>query len=218
MARVKAVLFDYGNVLCSPQLESDVEAMSRVLNIELNHFKTLYWQLRDEYDLGSIDGRAYWHKIGAKCGITLSEESISKVIELDNLGWSRPNPVMANWAADLRKNGIITAIISNMPIEIRRYLDGCKWLPEFDQYTYSCDINSVKPAAEIYLHCLKQIRLDPRDTLFLDDRPMNVDAAKELGISSLVFTTAHKLQSDLTEFRLPPIAMDAVFGNKQERI
>lgn len=203
MAQIKAVLFDYGNVLCSAQQESDLEAMAAVCDIELNHFKTLYWQLRDEYDLGSLDGRGYWSKIAAKCGRTLSHESVARAIELDNQGGSRPNSTMANWAADLRKNGIITAIVSNMPIEIRRHLDGCTWLPEFDQYTYSCDINVAKPAAEIYLHCLQQIRLQASQALFLDDRPMNVDAARALGISSLVFTCAEKLQDDLVDFRLP---------------
>jgi len=210
MAQVRAVLFDYGNVLCAPQLESDLEAMAQVCNIDLSHFKTLYWQRRDEYDLGLIDGPGYWHKIAEKSGISLSPLSVAKAIELDNASWSRPNSTMANWAADLRKNGIITAIISNMPIEIRKYLDSCKWMPQFDQYTYSCDINFVKPGAEIYLHCLKQISLDASQTLFLDDRPMNVDAASDLGISSLVFTSIEKLQADLGQFRLPPIALDVV--------
>lgn len=208
MGRFRAVLFDYGNVLCAPQLESDLEAMAECCQIDLNRFKTYYWQLRDEYDLGVLDGRGYWTKIAAKGTSVLSDDNLARLIELDNKGWTRPNPVMSRWAAELRQHGIVTAIVSNMPIDIRRYLDhGCEWLPKFDQYTFSCDIKAVKPDAEIYLHCLKEIGVQPAEALFLDDRKMNVDAALSLGLTSLVFSTAEALQNEIAHMDLPPISI-----------
>jgi putative hydrolase of the HAD superfamily len=209
MARYKAILFDYGNVLCMPQLESDVELMAACLQIELNRFKTLYWQLRDEYDVGTYDGRDYWTRIARKGGHEISDEQLRIVIESDNVGWSRPNLVMAEWAAKVRKSGLSTAIVSNMPSDIREYLRHLEWMPEFDQYTYSCEIKSVKPSAEIYLYCLEQLKLRPSEVLFLDDRQMNVDAAQQLGIESYVFTTAEELQPFARSVGLPELSLSA---------
>ncbi len=211
MPSYKAVLFDYGNVLCMPQLESDVEAMAECLQLELNRFKTLYWQLRDEYDVGSLDGTNYWTKIAKKGGQEIREEQLKIVIELDNVGWSRPNLTMAAWADRLRNSGIITAIVSNMPSDIREYLRSCEWLPVFDQYTFSCEVNSVKPASEIYLYCLEKLELKPSEVLFLDDRQMNVDAAAQLGINSFVFTDAAELQPFVQSVGLPEISLGSLF-------
>jgi len=210
VASYKAVLFDYGNVLCMNQLESDVEAMAECLRIELSRFKTFYWQLRDEYDVGAYDGREYWTKIAKKGGHEITEEQLRKVIEFDNVGWSRPNLVMAKWADDVRKSGIVTAIVSNMPSDIREYLRSLEWLPEFSHYTYSCEVKSVKPAADIYMHCLEQIKMRPSEVLFLDDRQMNVDGARQLGIDSYVFTTAQELQPFVRAAGLPELSFNAL--------
>ncbi len=210
MAGYKAVLFDYGNVLCMNQLESDVEAMAECLQIELSRFKTFYWQLRDEYDVGAYDGREYWTRIAKKGGRDITEEQLRQCIEFDNVGWSRPNLIMAQWADKVRQSGIITAIVSNMPADIREYLRDLEWMPEFSQYTYSCEVKSVKPAADIYLHCLDQIKMRSTEVLFLDDRQMNVDAAKQLGIDSYVFTTAEELQPFVASFGLPELSLSAV--------
>lgn len=210
MATYKAILFDYGNVLCMNQLESDVEAMAACLSIELNRFKTFYWQLRDEYDVGAYDGREYWTRIAKKGGHDISEEQLRSVIEYDNVGWSRPNLVMARWADKLRKSGLVTAIVSNMPSDIREYLRDLHWMPEFSHYTYSCEVKSVKPAADIYLHCLEQIKMRPADVLFLDDRHMNVEGARQVGIDSYVFTTAEELAPFVRSIGLPELSLNAM--------
>lgn len=210
MASYKAILFDYGNVLCLNQRESDVEAMADCLNIELSNFKTFYWQLRDEYDVGTYDGREYWTRIAKKGGHDITEEQLRKVIEFDNVGWSRPNPVMARWAEKLRQSGLITAIVSNMPADIREYLRHLEWMPEFSHYTYSCEVKSVKPAADIFVHCLEQIKLRPSEVFFLDDRQMNVDGAKQVGIDSYVFTTAEELAPFVRSIGLPDLSLSAM--------
>lgn len=209
MASYKAVLFDYGNVLCMNQLESDVEAMADCLQIELSRFKTFYWQLRDEYDVGAYDGREYWTRIAKKGGHDITPEQLQKCIEYDNVGWSRPNLVMARWAESLRKSGLVTAIVSNMPSDIREHLRYLEWMPEFSQYTYSCETKSVKPAADIYLHCLNQIQLRPNEVFFLDDRQMNIDGAKQVGIDSYVFTTAEDLAPFVASIGLPELSLNA---------
>lgn len=209
MTEIKAVLFDYGNVLCMPQQPEDLGAMAACLGAPLNILTTLYWQMRDEYDLGTLDGRAYWTKIASKCGSPISEEQLCRLIDLDNLGWTRPNNVMTKWAAQLREGGIRTAIISNMPKEIREYLRECEWLPAFDHYTFSCDVNSVKPASDIYMSCLEGLRERPKHALFIDDRQMNVDAAVSLGIPSVVFSDAQTLQPYIQTLGLPDIALNA---------
>ncbi|HCO83537.1 MAG TPA: haloacid dehalogenase, partial [Arenibacter sp.] len=41
-----------------------------------------------------------------------------------------------------------------------------------------------KPNHEIFQYVLEQNRLEPKDTLFIDDTKENTDAARELGIKT----------------------------------
>ena len=44
-----------------------------------------------------------------------------------------------------------------------------------------------KPDAGIYRYLLETYGLIPEESLFIDDRPENIEAARELGIKGVVF-------------------------------
>jgi putative hydrolase of the HAD superfamily len=44
-----------------------------------------------------------------------------------------------------------------------------------------------KPDAEIFEQVLKENNLAAEETLFIDDSPQHIDAAKQLGIQTLLF-------------------------------
>ncbi len=205
MSEIKAVMFDYGNVLCMPQSSEDMKLMAKCLNADVEHVESLYWQSRDPYDKGEVHGREYWSAIAAKLNVKTTEEQLLKLIELDNLSWTRPNHDVAKWAAKLTEHGIKIAILSNMPSSIREYLRGVEWLPSFDHYTFSCDVNSIKPDIAIYHHCLGGVSHAPENSLFIDDREVNTKAAAALGINSFVFTDANSLREYASTAGLPAL-------------
>ena len=67
----------------------------------------------------------------------------------------------------------------------------------FDQ-TYASNFMGVsKPNPEFWKIILTAENEDPENTVFIDDRKKNCDAASALGIKSFVFTDAKKLEQDL---------------------
>lgn len=206
MSKLKAVLFDYGNVLCLPQEASDLVEMAQLLDLAVSQVEPLYWQHRDEYDSGSTDGPQYWNKIVKGLNRQISEKQLQQLIEMDGNSWSRPNNVMAKWAGSLKNHGFQTAIISNMPIELHKHIiERCTWLPTFDHYTFSCNIKAIKPDAAVFQHCLDALNLKPEETVFLDDRASNVEGAQKLGMHGIVFTTATELTTEIEKLGLPQI-------------
>ena len=53
--------------------------------------------------------------------------------------------------------------------------------------TLSYEVHSVKPEPAIYEHCLDGIGTPPEQTLFLDDKMVNVTGAEMLGIRAIQF-------------------------------
>jgi len=112
--------------------------------------------------------------------------------------WTTENPEMLAWQLRLKERGMRTAILSNMGDNVlanmQRTFD---WLPRFDVLVWSYQLRMAKPEPAIYLHVLKELDVRPEEALFLDDKLVNVEAARALGMRALEFSTVEKLRRDL---------------------
>lgn len=200
------IIFDYGNVLCQAQPIAETQAMASILGVPLPQFTELYWQFRIEYDADVLDPVAYWNTVAQKTSRSLTDDQISELIEIDSRSWSHPDPIMPQWARDVRASGLRTAVLSNMPVPVRDYILDCAWLPEFEVLTFSCEVGVCKPEPEIYYDCLNKLGVKPADVLFLDDRDHNVRAAEALGLHAVLFTNPINAAEEIERrFSLPPI-------------
>jgi putative hydrolase of the HAD superfamily len=198
VARPLAVVWDYGNVLSLPQATDAIAEMAQLCRLKLSDFEQLYWLRRLEYDRGDFQGLHYWREIGQRAGVEFDEQTCRQLIDLDNRSWAHANEQTVAFAGQLHESGIKTAILSNMPWDFRQYLSvGCRWLPPFDHHTYSCEIHSVKPEAEIYEHCLQGLGVPPEQVVFVDDREPNIDGARRLGITAVHFSSTTQALSEL---------------------
>jgi HAD superfamily hydrolase (TIGR01509 family) len=71
------------------------------------------------------------------------------------------------------------------------------WLPRFDVLVWSFELRMAKPDPAIYRHVLKELGTLSEETLFLDDRLVNVEAAQALGMVAIQFSTVDRLRDDL---------------------
>ncbi len=67
----------------------------------------------------------------------------------------------------------------------------------FDGRVISCRINMVKPELEIYHYLLNKFSLKPSETVFIDDKMLNVEAALQLGIKTILFENPGQCERDL---------------------
>ncbi len=61
----------------------------------------------------------------------------------------------------------------------------------------SYQIGKLKPEKDFFIKTLEILGAKPYECLFIDDSPLNVEAAIAVGIKSLVFTDTSKLKQDL---------------------
>ncbi|MGD0120544.1 MAG: HAD family phosphatase [Candidatus Binatus sp.] len=207
---VRAVVFDYGNVLCIEQTPDDMKGMALVCGIPYERFSELYWKLRPPYDRGEIDGPAYWTAVVSQqeAGLQelgLSRDQIATLIKLDSESITRPNQSAVEWAKLLHHEGFPLTLLSNMPLELSRHVTkSFPSLSTFEYLIYSCDYGSIKPELALYRKCLELLKAPPQEILYLDDRAENVEAASRLGINSVLFDTVEKTASRVeSRFDIP---------------
>lgn len=89
--------------------------------------------------------------------------------------------------------------LSNMPVAFADVLEArCPWIARFEDGIFSGRVNLAKPDDAIYAAAERQLRLDPADTLFLDDSPRNVHAARARGWRSEIVDGPQSVRKALT--------------------
>jgi len=68
----------------------------------------------------------------------------------------------------------------------------------FDEYVLSYEFGWVKPERRIYLEALKLAQAEANECLFMDDIPEYVEAARELGIRTILYHPGIDLEAELT--------------------
>ena len=89
--------------------------------------------------------------------------------------------------ADLKAAGYKLYVLSNMSREFIDFLRQQEVYANFDGEVISCEEGVAKPMPEIYDLLLNRFSLDAADTLFIDDRKENVEAAARKGIQTFHF-------------------------------
>jgi putative hydrolase of the HAD superfamily len=112
------------------------------------------------------------------------------MIEFEIEFWSRYDDRVFAWINQLRAAAIRTGILSNLPRPLgERLRDTEGFLDHFDHVTFSYELAMVKPQRAIYEHAIRGADVAPEESLFLDDRPENVEGAVQAGMQAELFTT-----------------------------
>jgi 2-haloacid dehalogenase len=74
------------------------------------------------------------------------------------------------------------------------------YLTRFRGITVSGAVQLVKPDLAIYHHHATTLSLDPAATLFFDDMPVNIEAARAAGWNAERFVDAAKMRADLARY------------------
>ena len=197
---LRAVIFDYGMVLTEPQDPEAYAALLRITGLPQTRFESLYWADRHAYDEGKLTGIAFWQKFLREAGLDrqLGQSAVEELNRWDARMWTTQNLAMLAWQQQLKQRCMLTAILSNIGdnvlASVEREFD---WIHRFDVLVWSYQVHMAKPTPAIYRLVLKELGTQPEETLFLDDKPVNVQAARALGMRAIEFSTIERLRADL---------------------
>ena len=195
---LRAVIFDYGMVLTGKPNAEAHDALVRLTGLTSERFESLYWVDRHAYDEGKLSGITFWQKFLSNASIPATSELVRQLNDLDARMWTTENPAMLDWQLALKQHGLKTAILSNMGDSVLARMERTfTWLDRFDVLVWSYQHRMAKPDHAIYHHTLAQLGTQPAETLFIDDKSVNVEAARDLGLTAIEFTTVDRLRGDL---------------------
>lgn len=195
---IKAVILDYGQVLVRCPTVSEFGRMAEMFNVPFESFYKLWEGTRDVYDRGDLTAEQYWMLLASRTTSTLAPKQIEILRQVEVEIWAHAHPDMLDWLSRLHAARIRTGLLSNMPLDLMRYvLANFQWMENFDFKTFSADVRLIKPDPAIFEHTLRGLGVAAAEALFVDDRQTNIKAAESLGIRGILFRSVPQLKDDL---------------------
>lgn len=193
---ITTVLFDYGEVISTPQPDTVRARLEELSAAPPEEFWKVYWDERLAYDAG-LSAQEYWTRVGDRLGADWSPAVRQELWATDIGGWLFTNPDTVALIDRIAAGPARLALLSNAPVAIANVLRAAPLMSRFDTLFFSCDIGVCKPDPAIYTHVLDALGSAPEQVFFIDDREENVRAAEKLGISAHLYTGAAELSETL---------------------
>lgn len=185
---VKNIIFDVGQVLVSYDWETYLKDFNFPAEEEkLIGEKVFKSQIWNERDRGLLPEEEYLKQFIAALPSEY-EEDVKRVINESE----KTVGIMdyaETWTGYLRSQGYRLYILSNYSQFMLEHTRDNKmpFLKNMDGVIFSCEVQQIKPEADIYETLLSRFGLKPEESVFLDDRLENCEAARKLGIHAIQF-------------------------------
>jgi len=91
--------------------------------------------------------------------------------------------------------------INNEPLELNQYrIEAFDLRRNFLVFFSSCYVRSRKPEEMIFRVALEVTQRKPEECLFIDDRPLNLESPRRLGMNSIHHQNPEQLRSELGKY------------------
>lgn len=98
-----------------------------------------------------------------------------------------PVPGMEALLCDLKVAGFRLYLLSNTSTAFHRFRSRIPGIQLFDDELVSADVGLVKPDPAIFRLACERFGVEPEESVFIDDTPINAEAAQHIGMTAFVF-------------------------------
>ncbi|MFD5068208.1 HAD family hydrolase [Streptomyces sp. NPDC058369] len=191
----RVFLFDLGGVVCRFHRERRLELLAAACGHSARRVEAeLYASgLIRAWDRGQGSAEDVEAEIRRRLGFTGTSEELRRIW----CGAFEPDPEVLAAVDAVRAHP--TALFTDNDALLRAGLPGR--LPEvdarFDVLAFSCVLGATKPAEEAFVGALGLLGATAGEAFFVDDREANVRAARELGMTAVLFEGGAALRRTL---------------------
>lgn len=194
MQTIRALFWDVGGVLLTNAWDHEErdQAVEKFL-LSKTEFEARHQELVPKFEEGRLTLDEYLDRVIFFQSRTFSREEVKQYM----FSLSKPKPQSLELARALSSKYFM-GTINNESRELNEYRIRTFRLAEsFDVFISSCYVGLRKPDERIYKLALDLTQHTPQECCFVDDRPVNIDAALKVGLSTVLMKDPQQLRRDL---------------------
>jgi epoxide hydrolase-like predicted phosphatase len=192
---IRAVFFDLGGVIVRTENPVPRTTLAKSLGLSYADIDKLVFENESskQASLGLITEARHWQNVARLLNQPDSE--------IDRLR----SEFFAGDRVDLELVGLMLSLrlfikiglISNAWSELRAWIEAQNFADAFDDMVISAEVGFAKPDPRIYQAALQNLQVLPEESVFLDDMPRNVEAARKIGMHAIHFVQPDQAIAEL---------------------
>lgn len=193
---LKAIIWDLGGVLVRTEDRSRRLQWEKRLDLAPGELDRLVFQGEQgrAAAFGKAQAQDIWRALADQFGLSPKDR---KTIEDDFWAGDRVDYDLIELTRSLRPRQK-TGLLSNAWPDLRHALQNVWHIDDaFDEIVISAEVGLAKPDPAIYHLMLQRLALEPAQAIFIDDFIENIEAADQLGMETIHFTSVAETKDKL---------------------
>jgi putative hydrolase of the HAD superfamily len=193
-SRFTIAFFDWGGVIASDPGDDFLTNLLVKIGATPEQVRGIYSTYMHRFMRGQITEADYWRELGAKYRLSIPDSISDEFLTWQGLA---ANPDVLSIVDEIKAQGLKVALLTNMVEPTYRGVESAGYFGHFDQVIASCKVGYAKPDKEMYELALKEFQVRATESVFIDDKPQNLEPAQQLGFTTLLAKNPEQIIRDM---------------------
>jgi haloacid dehalogenase superfamily, subfamily IA, variant 3 with third motif having DD or ED/haloacid dehalogenase superfamily, subfamily IA, variant 1 with third motif having Dx(3-4)D or Dx(3-4)E len=194
---IHSVFIDFGGVIVRTEDKEPRRLQAEKLGLTSRDLEKIIFESESSQraSTGEITEDDHWQAVAESLAVTRAE--VDK-ITAEFFSGDRADISLIDFLRSLRPERKV-CLISNAWSGLRTFVTRQKLDDVFDAMVISAEVGLIKPDPRIYHLALAKLGARPEESVFIDDVPANVDAARSAGMVGIEFAQPEKVLEELKQ-------------------
>jgi haloacid dehalogenase superfamily, subfamily IA, variant 3 with third motif having DD or ED/haloacid dehalogenase superfamily, subfamily IA, variant 1 with third motif having Dx(3-4)D or Dx(3-4)E len=194
---IHSVFIDFGGVIVRTEDKEPRRLQAEKLGLTSRDLEKIIFESESSQraSTGEITEDDHWQAVAESLAVTRAE--VDK-ITAEFFSGDRADISLIDFLRSLRPERKV-CLISNAWSGLRAFITRQKLDDVFDAMVISAEVGLIKPDPRIYHLALAKLGARPEESVFIDDVPANVDAARSAGMVGIEFAQPEKVLEELKQ-------------------
>jgi len=201
LTKITALFWDIGGVILTNGWDhGSREAAANAFHLDLDEFRDRHDLSFPAFDCGQITLNEYLDRTLFYRPRSFTREEFTAFMFAQSKEYPEARAILDRVSSSGK---YLVGAINNEPLELNQYrIEAFHLRRNFSVFFSSCYVHSRKPEEWIFRLALEVTQRPPAECLFIDDRPLNLESPRRLGMRTIHHQNAHQLRSELGKYEV----------------
>jgi len=202
-SHIKAIVFDYGNVIAKFNVQTFVLAIAPFTPLTLQELGLALKRSSNiitGYEMGQMTSEQFFSRMKHTCSLSITEEQFQSAYR--NI--FTPVDTTIELIPRLKPSFKLGLLSNTSEWHFQNEIQRNALFPLFDAVSVSFLVKARKPSELIYAHMLNQLAIEASACIYIDDIAEYAEAAQRLGMVGIHYTSHESLLHSLERYGVRP--------------
>ena len=196
---IKAFIFDLGKVIVPYDHDRGLRLLERRCGFSTDDLRRKIYASEEFnlYQVGKISSGEFYERLKTILDLKMDFEEF---VRAWNHTFTLTPIIEESFVENLSKKFRLLILSDTNELHFKFILENFPVMRHYGDIVLSYEVGFLKPSEEIFRVAVERANCSAEECVFTDDLPVNVEAARRLGINAIQFVSPEQFQKDLAEF------------------